>query len=167
MHGGPIFVVFVGSTPPWSNLHPRRKQKIWFSYLNWKQTHLHCTKLHSHEYAKIPQAMKIAPPPFPQNLNDSTVFVHVLRQKKSRLCYLSSLFLIVIQHWTIHKSDRQVLGKLVVNKIDQSCSPKYEFASYNNLLLEKENPVRFSIKIWIFSYVWVIFFLQVKKVWKW
>lgn len=116
------------------------------------------TKLHSHEYAKIPQAMKIAPPPFPQNLNDSTVFVRVLRQKKSRLCYLSSLFLIVIQHWTIHKSDRQVLGKLVVNKIDQSCSPKYEFASYNNLLLEKEKPVRFSIKIWIFSYVWVIFF---------
>lgn len=56
------------------------------------------TKLHSHDYAKIPQAMKIAPPPFPQNLNDSTVFVRVLRQKKSRLCYLSSLFLIVIQH---------------------------------------------------------------------
>lgn len=116
---------------------------------------------------KNPTSHENCPPPFPQNLNDSTVFVHVLRQKKSRLCYLSSLFLIVIQHWTIHKSDRQVLGKLVVNKIDQSCSPKYEFASYNNLLLEKENPVRFSIKIWIFSYVWVILFLQVKKVWKW
>lgn len=143
----------------------KTKYMSWFSYLNWKQTHLRnyipTNMQKSHKPWKLP------PPPFPQNLNDSTVFVRVLRQKKSRLCYLSSLFLIVIQHWTIHKSDRQVLGKLVVNKIDQSCSPKYEFASYNNLLLEKEKPVRFSIKIWIFSYVWVILFLQVKKVWKW
>lgn len=33
VHGGPIFVVFVGSTPPWSNLHPRRKQNIWVGFL--------------------------------------------------------------------------------------------------------------------------------------
>lgn len=33
VHGGPIFVVLVGSTPPWLNLHPRRKQNIWVGFL--------------------------------------------------------------------------------------------------------------------------------------
>lgn len=56
------------------------------------------------------------------------------------------MFLLVLKHRTMYKTDSQVQGELVVNKIYQSCSPKYEFASYN-LLFEKEKTVRFSIKI--------------------